>query len=168
MEIWKVIPLGERNYYASSLGRIKNSKATTRKPAEYILSATIGSHGYLSCRLDLWGKRENYLLHRLVALAFIGPCPEGQEVLHEDGIKLNCAASNLRYGTRKENEADRVLHGTSNRGERCGSAKLMEEQVRQIRNELIAGASYSTLAKKYGVGSSTIQHISQRTTWRHI
>lgn len=51
-------------------------------------------------------------VHILVAEAFLGPRPEGQEIRHLDGNSLNNYASNLAYGTRSENILDAVRHGT--------------------------------------------------------
>ena len=43
--------------------------------------------------------------------AFVGPCPEGKEILHWDDDKQNCALLNMRYGTRFENAQDRKRNG---------------------------------------------------------
>lgn len=51
-------------------------------------------------------------VHSLVAEAFLGPRPEGQEVRHLDGNGMNNDVSNLVYGTRQQNQRDRVEHGT--------------------------------------------------------
>lgn len=51
-------------------------------------------------------------IHRLVANSFLGPRPAGLDTLHIDGDKTNNAVTNLRYGTRSENELDKVRHGT--------------------------------------------------------
>lgn len=54
------------------------------------------------------GKRKPAYVHHLVALAFLGPRPEGAEVLHgAKGSSCN-AADNLRYGTPDENGAERA------------------------------------------------------------
>lgn len=55
------------------------------------------------------GKRKPAYVHHLVALAFLGPRPEGAEVLH--GIKgSGCnAADNLRYGSPDENGEERAM-----------------------------------------------------------
>ena len=45
-------------------------------------------------------------VHTLVALAFIGPRPEGKEVDHIDKDRANNYYKNLRYVTRKENMAN--------------------------------------------------------------
>lgn len=54
-------------------------------------------------------KPRNMYVHHLVALTFLGPRPEGAEILHgKEGSTVN-ALSNLRYGTPEENSAERVL-----------------------------------------------------------
>lgn len=46
-------------------------------------------------------------VHQLVAREFIGECPDGLEVLHEDDDGFDNRAARLRYGTRSENLRDR-------------------------------------------------------------
>lgn len=48
-----------------------------------------------------------FRVHDLVARAFLGPRPDGAEVLHKDGSRDNNAASNLEYGTRSKNATQR-------------------------------------------------------------
>lgn len=59
--------------------------------------------GYLAVQLWRHGKLHRPLLHRVVAAAFLGPCPDGKEVNHVDGVKANNRASNLEYVDRSEN-----------------------------------------------------------------
>lgn len=101
--------------------------------------------------------------------AFVGPCPDGMECCHEDGNPGNNALSNLRWGTTRDNQADRVRHGTSNRGERCGTSKLTAEEVRAIRREYAEGwNTMVAVAKKYGVSQSSIFLIVHRKNWAHV
>ncbi len=43
------------------------------------------------------------MVHGLVMLAFVGPCPEGLEVLHKNHQPADNKRTNLKYGTRSEN-----------------------------------------------------------------
>jgi hypothetical protein len=70
----------------------------------------------------------------------------------------------LKWKTPAENQADRLIHGTHNRGERCGSAKLTEVQVCQIRG-LRGEASHRELAERFGVSRSNIGAIQRREVW---
>ncbi len=53
----------------------------------------------LYLRVEMWknGKRKQKYVHRLVAEAFIGPCPPGYSVDHIDNNPTNNCVSNLRY-----------------------------------------------------------------------
>lgn len=51
-------------------------------------------------------------VHQLVAEVFIGPTPTGMEVRHLNGIYADNRLSNLAYGTRAQNVADSIAHGT--------------------------------------------------------
>jgi hypothetical protein len=73
---------------------------------------TNGKKGYLMVFLCLNGEREARTIHTLVAEAFLDPRPPGQVVRHRDGNQRNNAATNLEWGTRGENELDKVRHGT--------------------------------------------------------
>ncbi len=55
------------------------------------------------------GKRKPAYVHHLVALAFLGPRPDGAEVLHGAAGSSSNASSNLRYGTPDENGYEREL-----------------------------------------------------------
>lgn len=50
------------------------------------------------------------MVHHIVLTTFVGPCPEGLECRHLDGVKTNCRLSNLAWGTVTENAEDRKKH----------------------------------------------------------
>ena len=89
--------------------------------------------GYRSVLLSRPGKQKRFQVHRLVAAAFIGPCPEDKCVMHLDGVRDHNHFKNLAYGTWKENSAMRLDHGTDARGANNANAKLTPEQVEEIR-----------------------------------
>lgn len=79
------------------------------------------------------GPHGNKLTHGLMMEAFYGRLPDGCEVCHNNGNKLDNRLVNLRYGTHSENQLDRSSHGTSNRGSRHGMSKLTDDDVSNIR-----------------------------------
>lgn len=117
-------------------------------------------HGYPTLAIRHAGKTIRVTVHRLVAEAFLGPCPAGQEVCHFDGNRANPAAANLRYDTRKANLADRERHGTAQRGERNPSATLTNEQANELRILRKAGEPLKSLAKRFGVTEATVSRIA--------
>jgi hypothetical protein len=104
MTEWRPVPGWEDLYLVSDSGDVMSLR--TGRPMNP------DSRKYLRVKLSAGGgQRKSYLVHRLVALAFLGPCPDGKEVRHLDGDNLNNRAANLAYGTSSENNLDRVLHG---------------------------------------------------------
>jgi hypothetical protein len=128
---------------------------------------------YWTVRLYKDGKWKVFRVHQLVLIAFIGPCPEGMECRHLDGNKNNNNLTNLRWGTRSENQQDALRHGTHNYnhsvGSECSSAKLNEEQVRMIiyiwNTKLFL---QKEIAKMYGISTATVCEIVNKTSWRHL
>lgn len=53
-------------------------------------------------------------------------------------------------------------------GERCGSAKLRECDVRDIRRRSKDGTSHQALASEYKVTTDNIRAIVKRRSWKHI
>lgn len=70
----------------------------------------------------------------------------------------------LRWATNAENQMDRVVHGTSNRGARHGMAKLTPIDVLGIR--LLAGSwTLRAVATEFGVSQANIWHIKSGRSW---
>jgi hypothetical protein len=112
------------------------------------------------------GSKKRYLVHRLMLETFVGPCPSGMECRHLNGDPGDNRLDNLCWGTPADNQADRVKHGTSNRGERCACAKLTREDVRTARELWSTGRlSKTALAGKYGVNWQTMSDAIEGKTW---
>lgn len=111
------------------------------------------------------GKVVRRYVHRLVAEAFHGPCPEGMECCHNNGDHTDNQASNLRWDTPVANQADRLAHGTDNRGSKHGMSKLHECEVREIKRALAKGETQCQLAAVFGVDQSQISAINTGKQW---
>lgn len=110
------------------------------------------------------GKSRRTHIHRLVAEVFIGPPPfERAVVRHLDGNPLNNSSDNLSWGSYKDNEDDKIAHGTHN--SRISNAKLTPDHVREIRSRASEGEAQKDLATLFGVSRPTITRIVNRTIW---
>jgi hypothetical protein len=122
--------------------------------------------GYLICTLYFNKVAKTVKVHQLVAQAFLGPCPPGLEVCHEDGDRENNNVCNLRYDTRKNNHHDRYKHGTHYRGERHPNVFLTQVIVDLIREEHATGKyTLKQLGEKYEVTGENIGYIVRNKTW---
>lgn len=142
------------NYYVSNYGRIKSKQSGKVR----ILKPALSLHGYLYVSLSKGDKSWKPRIHKLVADAFI-PKVEGKSVInHKDTHKLNNFVDNLEWATPKENNLHAVEHGLIKSGEDNCNAKLTNEQATYIR-ENPDNLTGRALAKKFGVGTTTISNI---------
>jgi hypothetical protein len=81
--------------------------------------------------------------------------------------------NHLFIGTQKDNIKDAVKKGRMRGGynpaigEKCGSAKLKEVDIRRIRN-LYPKINSPRLAKIFGVSQACISRIINKKSWKHI
>jgi hypothetical protein len=164
-EEWREIS-GHPGYEVSSLGRVKSvSRIFIRENGRKftvrgrILRSALDSKGYLSVALRGSGiKQTPQRIHKLVAVTFLGPCPEKMEVRHLNGSKLDNRKENLCYGTRKENALDMLFHGQSR-------SKLNWSDVDSIRFRLWTGEKQASVAMEYKISKSVISRIARGVTW---
>ena len=162
-EEWRDIPDYNGVYQVSNFGRIRNTYRNNR-----VLSQSTTT-GYAHVSLNKNGVQKSFLVHRLVAKAFI-PNNDGKpEVNHLDGDKLNNCVTNLEWVTAKENQIHSVKCGLKKSGESAVNSKLSQNDVITIRQEYkpnTRGCGCRALAKKYGVNSGTIWNIVNNKYWR--
>jgi len=160
MENWLPVLGFEDLYEVSDCGRVRTIKTGRVK-----LPTAHKNDGRPF--LGLWRSNKLKIMkpHTLVLEAFAGRRPSGLECCHNDGNPWNNHVSNLRWDTAKSNQADRIKHGTSNRGERCAAAKLTSEQVLAIRADT---RLQRIIAVEYGVRESQISRIKNGVRWGHL
>lgn len=182
MEVWKDIGGYEGLYLVSSKGRVKSleryRERTDRvrmKIKDKVLKLRFSDDGYLKVDLTRGGKRKTFLVHRLVAVAFI-PNPENKpKVNHIDGKKNNNEASNLEWSTTSENIKHAYATGLINtskfKGEGNVNSKLSEMQIKYIRDNYIPrdkDFGMKALGLKFGVSQNAISKIINRKTWKEV
>ncbi len=146
MTDWRWIPEYENLYQVSDEGKILSMpRATTRGG---LLQHIIDKRGYHYVTLTKNGKQKKYQVHRLVLLAFAGPCPEEQECRHLDGNPDNNRwPENLAWGTHGENILDKQRHGTdtnSNKTHCPNNHEYTEENTRYTK----AGGRYCVICAR--------------------
>jgi hypothetical protein len=170
--IWRQIPEWDR-YEVSDAGIVrsrdmlvgaKGASKAVRKGR--VLAQAKTSRGYLVVTLTRGCARQQFSVHRLVALAFHGPPPHDKtHVLHSDGDPTNNSAFNLRWGSPADNHVDTERHGRRRRGETHPQAKLSEMAARDIkRSQTKAGV----LAAQYGVTREHVWAVRRGRVWAHV
>lgn len=160
-EIWKDIPGYEKCYQVSNFGQVRSLDRTVlvqnrkeRLLKGHILAFAQGrASPYFQVLLSTKNNTRHFLIHRLVASAFLQDWNPVLEVNHEDGNKLNSRAGNLEMCTRKENYRHAIEQNLKrDYGENHVHAKLTDEEACQIRLlHYLWGIRQVDLAGMFGV-----------------
>ena len=121
MARWLPVP-GLDGYAVSDCGRVRNSSGRVLEPH-------VSSSGYLRVRVrGRW-----WVVHRLVALAFVGPPPPGKPLaLHRNSKKWDCRPENIYWGDHADNARDRQV-------EHYGRARLRAIVAERARVAAVVG-----------------------------
>lgn len=172
-ENWLPITGFEGQYEVSDLGRVRSLSravvATTgiRHRQGRIRKFGLAS-GYHVIQLGVRGARHTYIVHRLVAQAFI-PNPENKpEVNHLHAPKTNNCADNLEWATRPENTEHAVANDLIAYGEAKPNHCLTESEVIELRSLAAQGWSYVALAQRYMIHPVTASDAARRKTWKRV
>ena len=187
-EVWKDVIGWEEFYVVSNTGRVKSKDRLVNRcdrnrnnwvkktKRGRILMGYIDAAGYF--RVDLINshtrERKNSLVHRLVAIAFLDNQENKPQVNHIDGVKINNDVSNLEWCTPRENFIHAIKNGLTKcftgteKGEKCPSSKLSNNDVIQIKKRLKNGETPSIIAKDFPVTLGAISEINAGRSWSHI
>jgi len=164
IEEWCQLTAYEERYAISSLGRIYSYQT------DRVMRLQVNRLNDQVCvnLTDSFGNVRRRSVAQLVLETFDKPCPPGMEACHGPAGFLDNAIDNLSWDTPAKNQRDRDRDGTSNRGERQGSHKRTEDEIREIRRLAAQGWQKSVLAVKYDMSATAIGNIVARRTWSHV
>jgi hypothetical protein len=165
-EIYKDVVGYEGIYQVSNLGNVKR---INKKNLSYLKPLPNGK-GYHQVALCVNCKRKIYLIHRLVAQAFIDNPNNYEQVNHINGIKTNNNLENLEWCNNSQN----ILHAINNglivhkKGDDNKlSKKIIDTQTGEIYHSTLS------LSIKLGVNKKTLQNClnnnnRNKTSFRYL
>ena len=180
VEIWNDIKEYEGYYQVSNLGRVKSLKRSyevERHKSKYlynkkekILSQTTTKLGYKRISLNKHNKLKSFLVHRLVAKAFIEEIKDKNQVNHKNCNKLDNNLFNLEWVNQSENMKHAYKNGfnhTQNlKGDNHNNKKLNFEEIKEIRRLYKKeNTTYLKLSNKFNTCMSNIGRIIRRERW---
>lgn len=155
---------GFPDYRVGSDGSVWSCKSGTWR----LLASWPNHRGYRLIRFSTPGTRKSFSVHRIVCRAFHGDPPKGTEVRHLNGMPHDNRASNLRWGTHSENNADKRIHGTSMDGERSPNAKMTVMKVVELRRLARLGETSTQLSAKFGISITQAKRIARGDGWAEV
>lgn len=166
MRIWKPV-VGYEGFYevsdqgdVRSLDRVVQTKRKTgivdRFFAGRELKPQESSNRYLFVNLRPKRGQGAYLVHRLVAMAFIDNAEQKPQVNHKDGDRANNVVSNLEWVTCSEN------HKHSYRSLNRKRYSLTEEVIMRKGGDVLHFESALSASKYFGVNAGSISSAAKR------
>lgn len=163
-DVWMEVP-GASRYFVATDGRVVSM---VKKRARILSPVRSGKYQAVCLAHDDGSLRQRYI-HRLVLESTYGPAPEGMEARHLDGNRDHNDLGNLAWGTRKENHADKIRHGTTARGVRNPQARLTPTKVLAMREMYATGRhTYAELGAAFGVSTMTALRAIKKESWSHV
>ena len=166
---WKDTEFSQK-HQVSSTGLIRNKKSGR------ILNPWKNKNGYLVVRFSKGGK--NYMVHRVVASAFLENPNKLPIINHKNGIVDDNRVDNIEWCNHSYNYHHSVeigLHdGSPNKGHKnsVGSKNTMsvlkEDDIREIRKLKKQGLTLKQIGDIFNVHFATIGYIVQGKTWSHV
>ena len=120
MEIYKDIKGYEKHYMVSNFGNVKSKTRTIKRMRNGKENDLIRNgknvaqfktpKGYVRCTLSKDGIKKNFLVHRLVGIAFLSNKNNKAQINHKNGIKNDNGILNLEWVTDAENQNHATLN----------------------------------------------------------
>lgn len=174
IEEWRAIAGFEGYYEVSNLGNVRSLTRVLRPSYRPMtlegkpLKPRPMRSGHLQVNLRRNNTSRNHLVHRLVAIAFLGQPLPGQEVRHLNGEPTDNRLQNLAWGTRSENMYDRRAHGVDHEVNKthCPRGHLLIEpnnraiERRNGNRSCLACSRAGAYMRRHGLPKSALQKVS--------
>ena len=177
MEVWKDIKEYKGLYQVSNIGNVRslNKKDSLgRRVKGKIMKPVKRKDGYLHITLHKNGKAKHFLIHRLVAEAFVENKNNYKEINHIDENKINNNINNLEWCNRSYN----INYGEANKNRRKTLLNRRGKKIIQFDkngNEIKIFPSLMQVVRELGLSKSDLSQCcngKRKTTggyrWKYI
>jgi hypothetical protein len=126
------------------------------------------NNGYGRIEIKRRNPRIRILAHRASYAAFIGPIPDGLNVLHECDVPSCCNPDHLFLGTLSDNVKDCIAKGRliRKRGESSPISVLTQSTARDLRPRSRFYGDISAWAREFCVSRRTIRLLLRNETYK--
>lgn len=105
---------------------------------------------------------------RLMCIMVHGrPRTRKHEAAHSCGRRPCINPNHISWKTRRQNQRDRLIHGTAQRGEASPLAKLTASEVKKIRR-LATSKTATAISKIYNISRWHVVRIVRGERWGHL
>ena len=162
--LYAAIP-GRPSYAAATNGVIWSRKSGVWLP----MQGTPGESGHLTVGLWDANRKRTQWVHILVLEAWVGPCPDGMECRHLNGIPDDNRLTNIEWNTRRVNTQDRKRHGNRRVfGEGHHAAIFTDDEVLAIRERVGAGEDMRAVAISINKSERAVRKAAHGVTYDHL
>jgi hypothetical protein len=169
-EVWLEIAGSGGLYSVSNYGRIKSF---TRDKVKGRIMKFADVKGFYTINLKLNGKQKTYLVHKIIASAFLEKkSPDYTYVIHKDWNIKNNHIDNLEWVTRDANYTRVMGHlneiNKNNPNKKVPFSKLKTDDVKLIKTMLSRGVKQNLIAKMFCVSEMQITRIKRGDNWAEV
>lgn len=105
---------------------------------------------------------------RFIYTEMFGKIPKGLVIRHKCDDPGCINPEHLETGTILQNARDAVERNRNSKGSKRWNAKLIEEQVREIKRMLAQGISNNDIADVFKINFRVVSSIRNKRTWRDV
>lgn len=114
-------------------------------------------------------ERKTRRASRVAYEQFVGPIPEGMQVLHKCDVKMCVNPRHLFLGSITDNMRDMIRKGRKHQmTAEMFKKKLTPDNVVEMRRQYAEGATVSDIARQFGVSEAGARSVVKRRSWKTI